>query len=93
MKNYLLALSVLLCIIGAGCTAGYVTTRPADVTYVRPASPGPDYVWIDGEWYGNHGHYNYKQGYWAHNRPGHNWNRGRWENRSGGYVWIKGGWN
>ncbi len=36
MKNYLLAFSILSCIVLAGCTAGYVTTRPADVTYVRP---------------------------------------------------------
>ena len=50
MKNYLLAISILSCMILAGCSAGYVTERPAEVTYVRPGSPGPGYVWIGGEW-------------------------------------------
>jgi hypothetical protein len=50
MKNYLLALSILSCFILTGCSAGYVSSRPVDVTYSRPVSPGSGYVWTDGEW-------------------------------------------
>jgi hypothetical protein len=92
MKKYLLALSILSCIILAGCSAGYVTTRPADVTYVRPVSPGPDYVWIGGEWEYRSGNYQWHEGSWQHPREGHVWKSGHWENASKGYRWHKGGW-
>jgi len=31
MKNYLMAISILSCLVIAGCSAGYVTERPAEV--------------------------------------------------------------
>lgn len=96
MKNYLTCLfaALTLTVMLSSCAGTVVVReRPVEPVYSRPPAPGPDYVWIDGEWNGSHGHYNYHQGYWAHNRPGHTWNRGHWDNRSGGYVWIKGGWN
>ncbi len=92
MKKYLLAFSILSCIFLAGCTAGYVATRPADVVYVRPVSPGPDYVWIGGEWEWSGGSYRWHEGSWQHPREGHNWKSGHWENGSKGYRWHKGGW-
>ncbi|HEV3221987.1 MAG TPA: hypothetical protein VGZ90_03875 [Puia sp.] len=92
MKNYLLAFSILSCIILAGCTAGYVTARPADVVYVRPVAPGPDYVWIGGEWVWNGGEYHWREGSWQHPREGHSWKSGYWENGNKGYRWHRGEW-
>ncbi|HLA59038.1 MAG TPA: hypothetical protein VK622_09770, partial [Puia sp.] len=88
----LLAISILSCMVVAGCSAGYVTGRPADVTYVRPGSPGPGYVWIDGEWeyYGNN--YHWRNGSWQQPREGRAWKSGYWENNKRGYRWHKGGW-
>lgn len=92
MKKYLLSLCILCGFILAGCEAGYVSTRPADVTYVRPVSPGPDYVWISGEWEYHGGGYHWRDGSWQHPRANHTWKSGYWENGSKGYRWHKGGW-
>ncbi|HWE51742.1 MAG TPA: YXWGXW repeat-containing protein [Bryobacteraceae bacterium] len=32
---------------------------------VRPRSPGPGYVWVDGYWYPDGGHYRWHQGYYS----------------------------
>ncbi len=92
MKKYLLALSILSAFILTGCSAGYVATQPAEVTYVRPAAPGPDYVWIGGEWEWSGGNYRWHEGSWQHGREGHTWKSGYWENSNKGYRWHKGGW-
>ncbi|HEY2349615.1 MAG TPA: hypothetical protein VGH64_11380 [Puia sp.] len=92
MKKYLLALSILSCFVLIGCTAGYVTERPAEVTYVRPVSPGAGYVWTDGEWEYSGGNYHWREGSWLRSREGHSWKSGYWENNNKGYKWHKGGW-
>ena len=93
MKNYLLTLSILSCFILTGCSAGYVSSRPVDVTYSRPISPGPGYVWTEGEWEYTGGNYHWREGSWQHAREGHTWKSGHWENSNKGYKWHKGGWN
>ena len=35
------------------------------VVRVRPASPGPGYVWVDGYWYANGNRYAWHDGYWS----------------------------
>ena len=35
------------------------------VVRVVPASPGPDYVWVDGYWYPVGGRYVWHSGYWT----------------------------
>ena len=35
------------------------------VLRVRPAAPGPGYVWIDGYWYADGGRYRWHSGYWT----------------------------
>jgi hypothetical protein len=92
MKNYLLALSILACLVFAGCSAGYVSTPPADVVYTRPVSPGAGYVWIGGDWVWSGGNYRWHEGSWQRAREGRNWNAGHWENGGKGYRWHKGGW-
>ena len=75
-----------------GCTAGYISERPADVTYVRPVSPGPGYVWIDGEWEFSGNNYHWREGSWQQPREGRSWKSGYWENNKKGYKWHKGSW-
>ena len=38
---------------------------PRAAYYGRPAIPGPGYVWINGFWNLNRGHYAWQNGYWA----------------------------
>ena len=48
---------------------------PPRVVYLRPAAPGPEFVWIDGYWYPSGHRYLWHEGYWM--RPPHD-----------GYIWI-----
>ncbi len=38
---------------------------PPRIVRVRPVAPGPDYLWIDGYWYPDGGHYRWHAGYWT----------------------------
>lgn len=38
---------------------------PPRVLRVHPASPGPDWVWIEGYWYPVNGRYRWHDGYWT----------------------------
>ncbi len=47
---------------------------PPRVIRVRPAAPGPDYVWVDGYWYPVSGRYVWHDGYWSRPiYPGAHW--------------------
>ena len=67
MKNKLLALAVL----AAGSLFGQISLGirigppPAPRVYVRPAAPGPGYVFLEGYWYPVNGHYRWHNGYWT----------------------------
>ena len=72
MKNSMLAYCVFSSVLLlSACSAGYVASRPADVEYVRPVSPGPGYVWIGGEWEWRGGNYHWRGGNWEQAREGH----------------------
>jgi hypothetical protein len=93
MKNSMLAYCLFSSVVFlSACSAGYVVTRPADVEYVRPVSPGPGYVWIGGEWEWRGGNYHWHEGNWEKAREGHTWKSGYWENGQKGYRWQKGHW-
>jgi hypothetical protein len=38
---------------------------PPRVVRVRPASPGPDFVWVEGYWYPTGHSYKWHEGYWT----------------------------
>jgi len=68
-----------------------VSTRPEPPYYARPYSPGPGYVWVEGDWVVRNGRYHYREGHWA--RPGTRvWVNGTWVPRGGGYYWKRGYW-
>jgi WXXGXW repeat (2 copies) len=93
MKKQLIILAIAGCLVGAtGCAGGYVTTQPAEVVYTRPAAPGPDYIWIDGDWGWSGGAYVWHEGRWGRPRAGHTWQRGSWQSGSRGYRWNRGHW-
>ncbi len=93
MKNLLLIIGVATSLAVTGCaTEGYVETQPGDVYYVRPVAPGPDYVWIDGDWVWTGGRYTWRNGYWGRPRGGRAWVGGHWDHAERGYHWNRGHW-
>ncbi|HVY75751.1 MAG TPA: hypothetical protein VG890_13015 [Puia sp.] len=92
MKQWLLAGAVGLMFALTACSAEVVATRPADVVYTRPPAPGPDYVWISGDWIWMNGSYRWHEGHWDHRRSGTVWHNGYWESHKQGYRWHKGHW-
>jgi hypothetical protein len=68
MKTRLLALTLLtvgglFAQVSLGIRIG---PPPAPrVIAVRPGSPGPGYMWVDGYWYPEGGRYRWHAGYWS----------------------------
>jgi hypothetical protein len=69
-----------------------VVARPAPPYYVRPVAPGPNFVWVEGEWIWRGGRYEYVQGYWTRPVYGRYYVPGHWKYTRGGYFWIPGHW-
>jgi hypothetical protein len=94
MKKVLLAgLTIVSAMIIESCGPSQVTvsSRPTPPYYTRPISPGPDYVWIDGDWRARHGKYYWSEGRWT--RAGTRiWLSGSWESRNNGWYWRRGHW-
>jgi len=73
MKTLIKTALLVTILLGAGqAFAGQISLgirigRPPAprVLKVRPASPGPDYLWIDGYWYPEGGKYKWHDGYWS----------------------------
>jgi uncharacterized protein YfaT (DUF1175 family) len=95
MKAFIIAVILMGCVAGfTSCSveSGVVQTRPADVIYVRPVSPGPGYVWMGGNWVYRGGNYNWHEGRWHRVRAGRSWQDGRWEPAGNGWRWRRGYW-
>jgi hypothetical protein len=60
-------LSIGLPVFGADVSVGITIGPPPPprVVYVVPATPGPEYIWIDGYWYPVGHHWKWHQGYWT----------------------------
>lgn len=75
---------------------GFVATVP--VTPVPPAevtsaSPGPDYVWVQGYYNWDGTNYHWVSGSWVKTpNPGATWIPAHWQTTNGGYVWVAGAW-
>ena len=76
----------------SGCSPRVVPTRPHDVVYSRTVSPGPDYVWITGDWVWSGRNYRWREGHWERRRQGRKWHEGYWQNYRSGWRWQKGHW-
>ena len=73
MKSLLKAVAVVALVLGTVSVSSAqfsigirIGAPPAPrVVKVRPASPGPEFVWVDGYWYPNGNHYKWHAGYWT----------------------------
>ena len=77
---------------GCGPSRYTVAEQPVAPAYERPVSPGPTYVWVDGDWRWRGGRYAYTNGYWARPRGGRNYATGTWVHGGRGYYWRRGYW-
>jgi hypothetical protein len=94
MNKTLLIIAIAASLALTGCTVdGYVASQPGDVYYARPVAPGPDYIWIDGDWVWTGGRYTWHNGYWGRPRGGRVWVGGRWDHDGRGYHWNRGHWH
>jgi len=59
----LLAASACVAQVSIGIQIG--APPPPRVLRMRPVSPGPDYVWLEGYWYPVGRHYKWHPGYWT----------------------------
>lgn len=76
-------------------TVNVVATQapPPPPTETVVVAPGPDYVWMDGEWVWNGGAYIWIGGHWALPPYRHAiWVRARWEHGPRGYYRVGGHW-
>jgi len=65
---------------------------PAPIVETVTVSPGPDFVWVGGNWVW-HGHWVWTRGHWM--RPPHAgavWVPHRYVYRGGVHVYVRGGW-
>jgi len=70
VKALMLSMTVLLAAaptahaqISVGIQIG--TPPPAPRAYRVPPRPGPEFVWVEGYWYPQRGHYVWHNGYWT----------------------------
>lgn len=110
MKTRLTILASVILMIMTACTSSQMVAGPnvsiyTDIplapnvvlTVETPviASPGPDYIWVDGYWAWDYRYREYVwiQGYWAMAPyAGAVWIPGYWEYYRGGYRWIDACW-
>lgn len=95
MKKIFLAGLIVASVItieSCGPSSLTISARPERPYYARPIAPGPDYVWIEGDWRIRNGRYYWSNGHWA--RSGRRiWIEGSWEPRNNGWYWRRGHWN
>jgi len=86
-------LGYVVILFATACSVeGYVTDRPADVVYERPAAPGEGYVWISGDWVWDGGTYHWREGRWERGTEGRVWVGGTWVSHRNGWKWHHGHW-
>ena len=96
MKKLLfLSTFILLIFLIFGCHSSryVVRERPIEPHYVLPMSPGPNYIWHNGDWVWNGNGYIYRRGSWiiAPSNRRH-YISGYWQRKRGGWVWRPGYW-
>jgi WXXGXW repeat (2 copies) len=70
-----------------------VRERPVEVVYTRPPAPGPQHVWVSGDWVWENGGYRWHEGRWERRHEGVAWHDGYWKTTAHGYKWIPGRWS
>jgi hypothetical protein len=89
---YLLMISFIVVTLSS-CLVTHPTTAPPPLKKeIRPAKPGPLYVWVDGYWKWTGSGYSWIKGHWSKAPQGKMWVQGRWEKRGSHWVWVGGRW-
>lgn len=72
----------------------YVDTEPPAPRHeVMPPTPGPQYVWVPGNWQWNGRNWVWQPGHWQRVSHGYTtWVPGHWAKRGHRWVWIEGHW-
>ena len=92
-KTAWILLVAFLFVFLAGCVIARPALAPPPLKKeVRTAKPGPNDVWISGNWKWNGGKYIWAPGRWVKARKGMTWVPGHWEKRGRHWVYIKGRW-
>jgi hypothetical protein len=104
MRHHLTTLALISALVVPAATAGtqfsfdvHIGAPPPPRAYHVPPRPGPDYVWVEGYQYPDHGHYKWHDGYWTRPPyPGAYWvqpyygkgtyHGGRWEGDHGVFA-------
>lgn len=68
-------------------------TPPPPQLEVAPPSPGPEYLWVPGNWMWRDGTWVWDSGKWLR-RPSPNavWMNGEWQPHARGWIWVPGQW-
>lgn len=88
-------------IITAGATG--IASASAQVVVIAPNAPPPvryeavpvarpGFVWDQGHWRWEHGHYVWIGGHWQRERVGYHWVPGHWVAHGPNYRWVEGHW-
>jgi len=60
---------------------------------VAPPSPGPDYLWVPGNWMWRDGTWVWDSGKWLRRpSPTAVWMNGEWQPHARGWIWVPGEW-
>jgi hypothetical protein len=78
---------------GDGGSVVVYDAPPAARVTVRPATPGVDYVWVDGYWGWSGSTWAWVDGYWMPPRAGYFFVQPRWAPEGRGWRWSAGGWH
>lgn len=99
MKKSLIAVTCILFIsmfiVSCRSSAVVVSAPPPRPVYVRPVSPGPGYIWIEGNYIRNGRGYIYKPGYWSvppRRYRVSSYREGYWAPQGNTYRWHRGRW-
>jgi hypothetical protein len=89
-----LAACLLVAVSCAGCAMDPVVhvAPPPDRAEIAGAAPGPDHVWVHGNWRWDGRAYAWNPGRWEAGRSDAIWVQGHWRSISGGWVWVDGRW-
>jgi hypothetical protein len=99
MKKFFIAafavIAIVISVSSCRSSAVVVSTPPPRPVYVRPATPGPGYIWVEGNYIRNGRGYIYKPGYWSvppRRYRASSYRPGYWAPRGNTYHWHRGRW-
>jgi hypothetical protein len=91
LKRFFYLVSLVIAVLFFnGCQIGYITFNES----AKPARPGNEYVWINGDWvYDTQTKaYVQKTGYWVKPEKDRTFLPGYWQTTERGYHWVSGQW-